>query len=141
MSTRDAPAGTTAGPRVDPGSQSLGEIVSTLGQDTSRLLRQEVALAKAELREDATAAGSALGMLAGALVGSQLALVLLSFAAVQALENVMTIGWAFTLVGVVWAVVAAVLASIGRARLRRMIPGPERTAESIREIPDVMRGR
>lgn len=134
------PVGTTGGdgPSAD---QSLAEIVGSLGEDTTRLLRQEVALAKAEVRQEMGVAGRGVAKLAVAGAAGLLALILLSFALARGLSEWMDIGWAYALVGVLWAVVAGVLASSGRATLAQVNPVPERTAETIRETPQVMRGR
>ena len=64
----------------DPGS--LGEIIGDISDGLSTLFRQEVELAKAEVRQEATKAGKAAGMLGGAGFAGYLAVLLLSFAAV-----------------------------------------------------------
>jgi hypothetical protein len=50
-------------------------------------------------------------------------------------------GWAALIVAAVWAVVGAVLYASGRRRLSAVHPTPERTAQTLREIPDAIRGR
>jgi uncharacterized membrane protein YqjE len=136
------PVGSPASSTRTAGSdQSLGELVGRLSGDMSQLFRQEVALAKAETKEEAQRAGMGAGMFAAAGVLSFIALLLLSLAAARALSEVMDIGWAYLVVAVVWAVVAAALAVIGRSKLRQVNPKPERTAETLREIPDALRGR
>lgn len=124
-----------------PADQSLADILGSLGEDTTRLLRQEVALAKAEVRQQVAVAGRGAAQLAVAGIAALLALILLSFAAARGLSEWMDIGWAYTLIGVLWAVVAAVLAVSGRSTLAQVSPVPERTAETIRETPQVVRGR
>lgn len=140
MSTRE-PVGTPASTRTAPSEQSLGELVSRLSGDMSQLFRQEVALAKAETKEEAQRAGMGAGMLAGAGVLAFIVLLLLSLAAARALAEVMDIGWAYLIVAVVWAIVAGTLAAAGRSKLRQVNPKPERTAETLREIPDALKGR
>ncbi|SES43334.1 MULTISPECIES: phage holin family protein [Lentzea] len=116
-----------------PERESLGELVGELAQDLSRLMRQELELAKAELRDEAKKAGKAGGMLAGAGFAGHMAVVLLSLAAVFALGAVMPLGWAALIVAAVWGIAGFALYSSGRAKLREVSPKPERTVESLEE--------
>ncbi|MEA3551889.1 phage holin family protein, partial [Pseudarthrobacter sp. C1] len=59
---------------------SLGELLGDVTRDLSTLMRQEVELAKAELKQSATKAGKGSGMLAGAGVAGHFVLVFLSLA-------------------------------------------------------------
>ena len=112
----------------------LGELLNDLTRDVSTLMRQEVELAKAELKESATKAGKGAGMLAGAAWAGHLAVVFLSLAAWWALGLLIGLGWSVVVVAVIWGIVAAVLASVGRKELKT-INGMPRTAETVREIP------
>ncbi|KOV90025.1 phage holin family protein [Nocardia sp. NRRL S-836] len=113
--------------------ESLGDLVSELTGDLSKLMRQELELAKAELRQEAGKAGKATGMLAAAGFAGYLTTVLLSFALVFALGAVMPLGWAALIVAVLWGIAGAVLYSTGRAKLRTVNPKPERTVETLKE--------
>ncbi|HET8683622.1 MAG TPA: phage holin family protein [Micromonosporaceae bacterium] len=110
----------------------LGEVLGDIAGDLSRLFRQEVALAKAEVRQEAKKAGGAAGMLAGAGMAALLTVVLLSFALVYALAEVMHIGWAALVVGVLWAIAAAALQAAGRRRMRDVEALPQ-TTETLKE--------
>jgi len=112
---------------------SIGELIGNISDDLSQLFRQEVELAKAELRQEATKAGKAAGMLGGAGFAGYLAVVLLSFAAVFGLANVMDAGWAALIVAVIWAVIGGVLYLNGRQKLRTVDPMPRRTVDTIKE--------
>ncbi|GIJ49270.1 hypothetical protein Val02_61560 [Virgisporangium aliadipatigenens] len=112
---------------------SIGELIGNISNDLSRLFRQEVELARVELKQEATKAGKAAGLLGGAGFAGYLAVVLLSFAVVFGLANVMDAGWAALIVAVVWAIIGAVLYTTGRARLRAVDPTPRRTVETIKE--------
>jgi hypothetical protein len=112
---------------------SIGELIGNISNDLSQLFRQEVELAKAELKQEAAKAGKAAGMLGGAGFAGYLAVVLLSFAAVFGLANVMDAGWAALIVAVVWAVIGAVLFVTGRNKLKTVDPVPHRTVETIKE--------
>jgi hypothetical protein len=112
---------------------SIGELIGNISDDLSRLFHQEVDLAKAEVRQEASKAGRAAGMLGGAGFAGYLAVVLLSFAVVFGLANVMDAGWAALIVAVVWAVVGTVLYAIGRKRMKDVDPVPRRTVDTIKE--------
>ena len=99
---------------------SLGAIVSDISNDLSTLMRQEVALAKAEATETATRAGKGAGMLGGAGVAGHMALLFLSIALMWGLAELLdSLGWASVIVALLWAVIAAVLAVIGRRQLKK----------------------
>jgi hypothetical protein len=112
---------------------SIGELIGNISDDLSQLFRQEVELAKAEIRQEAAKAGKAAGMLGGAGFAGYLAVLLLSLAAVFGLDAVMPAGWAALIVAVVWAAIAAVLYVTGRNRLKTVDPMPRRTVDTIKE--------
>ena len=121
-------------PRKDQIAEtSIGELIGDISNDLSQLFRQEVELAKAELKQEAAKAGKAAGMLGGAGFAGYLAVVLLSFALVFGLANVMDAGWAALIVAVIWAVIGAVLYANGRKRLKTVDPVPRRTVDTIKE--------
>ncbi|WP_329792309.1 phage holin family protein [Lentzea sp. DG1S-22] len=119
--------------RVDTTGESLGDLLNELTGDLSKLMRQELELAKAELREEASKAGKATGMLAAAGFAGYLTTVLLSFALVFALGAVMPLGWAALIVAALWGIAGAVLYTSGRAKLRTVNPKPERTVATLKE--------
>lgn len=126
-------------PEPDPTSASVGELISQVGRDLSTLVRQEFALAHAELRQEATKTGKAAGALSGAGAAAFLAVLFLSIALWSGLSNVMDAGWAGLIVAVLWAIVAAALYSSGRAKLREVRPKPERTVDTLSDVPDALR--
>jgi len=69
----------------DPGrgadERSVGELFSAVGEDISTLIRQEVELAKAEVRQSATQAGAGVGLLGGAGVAGHMVLLFVSISA------------------------------------------------------------
>jgi len=115
----------------------MGEI----SNDLSTLMRQELQLAKAELTVEAKQAGAAAGMLAGAGYAGHLLVLFLSFTLWGFLSGPMGWGWAGVVVSVLWAVVAAVLALVGRSKLRQVNPKPEQTVETIQETPAALKGQ
>jgi nitrate/nitrite transporter NarK len=121
----------TAGVRATDASP--GELASEVAKDMSTLVRQEVALAKAELQQEAKTAGTAFGAFGGAGFAGYFVLVFLSLAMMWALGSVMALGWAALIVAAVWAVVAGVLTLLGRSKLKAFNPKPERTIETVKE--------
>jgi hypothetical protein len=119
--------------RARAADASPGELASEVAKDMSTLVRQEVALAKAELQQDAKTAGTAVGAFGGAGFAGYFVLVFLSRAMMWALGSTMALGWAALIVAAVWAVVAAVLALLGRSKLKGFSPKPERTIETVKE--------
>jgi hypothetical protein len=119
--------------RPDATEASVGSLTTEVAKDLSTLVRQELALAKAELTQEAKTAGQAAGMLGGAGFAGYFVLVFLSLAAMWGLGEVLALGWAALIVAAVWAVAAAVMAVVGRNRMRRLHPKPERTIETVKE--------
>ena len=130
------PAPSEAHQRAD--NASLGELLGDVTRDLSTLMRQEVELAKAELKQSATKAGKGSGMLAGAGVAGHFVLLFLSLGLMFALGALMPLGWAALIVAVVWGIIAAVLASIGRKELKQ-VKGLPQTGETLSEIPPTLK--
>ncbi len=129
------PAGSYSGAdrRPDVENESVGDLLGRVTTDLSTLMRQEVELAKVELKEEATKAGKAGGMLAGAGAVGYLVLVFLALALMFALDAVMPTGWAALITAAVLGIIAAVLFSIGRKKLKQVNPKPEQTVETLKE--------
>jgi uncharacterized membrane protein YqjE len=116
---------------IDP-ERSLGELVSDMTESLGTIFRKEVELAKVELKEEAGRAGRGAGMLGGGAVAAWIGLVMLSFALVAVLDEGMHVALAFFLVGLLWAVGAAVLFVRGRKTLTEAKPFPQ-TIASLKE--------
>jgi uncharacterized membrane protein YqjE len=112
---------------------SLGEIVGKLTTDFSRLMRAEIALAKAEAKEEAKEAGKGIGMLAGAGYAGHLLVLFASLALMFLLDVWLPIGWAALIVAVIWGIVALILYTRGRSSLKRATPPMEETVETLKE--------
>jgi hypothetical protein len=112
---------------------SLGELLGRLTHDFGDLVSTQVELAKVEIKEDVKQAGKGAGMLGGGAFAGYLALLLLSFAAVYGLDEVMPLALAFLVVGLAYAVAAAVLFLQGRNRLGAVKPPAEQTVQSLKE--------
>ncbi|WP_406083042.1 phage holin family protein [Micromonospora zamorensis] len=128
-------------PEKERTQASVGELLGDVTRDMSTLVRKEVELAKAELREEASQAGKAGGMFGGAGLAGFLAVLFVSYALWWGLSNTMDQGWAALIVAVLWAAVAGGLFINARTQLKRARAVLPRTKQTARELPDALRGR
>jgi uncharacterized membrane protein YqjE len=113
---------------------SLGELMKQLADQTSRLVRNEVRLARAELTEKAHAYGRAGAMLGAAAVVGLLAGFALTLFLVYLLRLAMPLWAAALIVTVLYGVIGAALAMAGKKKLNEArTPVPEQTVESVKE--------
>jgi hypothetical protein len=127
----EQPTATTPGPRED---SSVAELVKQLSEQTSRLVRDEMELAKAELSVKGKRAGLGAGLFGGAGVSGLYALGALTAAVIALLSTAMATWLAALIVAVVWAAIAGVMALVGKQKVEEAVPPvPERTVESVKE--------
>jgi uncharacterized membrane protein YqjE len=117
----------------DGDDRSLGQVVSDLSGDLSTLMKQEIELAKVELKSEVGKVGKGAGMLGGAGLAGWFVLLFLSLALMFLLDNWLPIEAAALITTGVWAVIAAVLALIGRKRLQEANPQLPKTQETLKE--------
>jgi Flp pilus assembly protein TadB len=115
-------------------STSLGELLGEVTRDLSTLMRQEIALAKAELKETATTSAKGAGMLGGAGYAAMMTILFLSLALWGALAALVGWGWSGLIVAVIWAIIAAILFVVGRKQMKQ-VKGAPQTVETLQEIP------
>ena len=122
----------------DPATQpkqpdkSLGELFADLTRDVGELFRKEVELAKVETQDELSRAGRAVGMFGGASLGGWLALLFFSLGLAWLLDQAINRALAFAIVGVVWAIVSAVLALRAKRELKAIRPLPT-TVQTLKE--------
>jgi hypothetical protein len=114
-------------------TRSLGAIVADISQDISKLLRQEMDLAKTELKQEITKAGKGAGMLGGAGVAAHLMLLFLSLALVYLLDNWMPVELGALITALIWAALAGVLAARGRKQIQAAKPQLPATQQTLKE--------
>ena len=119
-------------------ANSLGDLLAEVSRDISTLMRQEVELAKAEIRESAKRAGRGAGLLGGAGAAGMLALLFLSIALWWGLGYLMGNAWSAVVVALLWGIVALVLALTGKKQIEE-ISGIPRTVETVKEIPETLK--
>ncbi len=132
----------TLGVHTEPARPpSLGDLVTDVAEDVSILVRQEIALAKAEMRQEATKAAKAGAAFGTAALAGLLALPFLTLAGMLALALVMPLVWAALIVAGVWVLVAGMAAWWGGRTARSVRPVPEHAIESVKEDVRWLRNR
>jgi len=112
----------------------IGETAGALLRDVSLLVRQELELAKTELREKGALAVPGVAMFGAAAVVALATVGALTAFVILVLTLFLAPWLAALIVGVVLAVVAGGLAMAGRQRLERMgHPVPEQTIQTVQE--------
>jgi uncharacterized membrane protein YqjE len=118
---------------TDLRDESIGDLLKRLSQETSTLVRQEMALARAELTEKGKRAGIGAGLLGGASIAALLTLGTLTACFILVLSEWMDAWLAALILTVVWAVIAGVLALQGRTKVQEATPPVEQTVETLKE--------
>nr|WP_306263607.1 phage holin family protein [Pararhizobium sp. IMCC3301] len=121
-------------------NKSVGSLLSDAMSNISSLVRSEVDLARAEINENITRAGVAIGMIAGAAIIALVTLNLLVAALVAALtEAGLEAGWSALIVGVILAVIAFVLFGKGINDLKLSSLAPTRTVKNVKRDAEAVK--
>ena len=102
-------------------------------------MRQEVELAKAEVKQSVTRAGKGAGMFAGAGLSGHMVLLFLSIAAWWGLGDSMGHGWSALVVAAIWLVIGGVLAILGKSEMKA-VTGLPQTTDTVKKIPSAVKG-
>jgi MFS family permease len=126
----------------DQSDRPIGDLIKQLSEQTSTLVRKELELARAEMRQKGKAAGLGVGMFGGAGLFGLLALGALTACFILALAEAMD-GWlAALIVTLAYGAIAGILALTGKRKLREATPPvPEQAKESVREDVERMKER
>ena len=114
-------------------TRSLGQIVGDITSDMSTLVRQEIDLAKSEMKQEVSKLGRGAGMLGAAGLAGYLTLFFLSFALTYLLDNWMPLELGALIVALLWGIAAAVLALRGRKEIKQANPQLPVTQQTIKE--------
>lgn len=131
----------TAGEQVQPPSDaSIGELFARVSEQTTRLVRDELRLAQAEMKEKGKAAALGVGLFGGAGVVALFAVGALVAAAILALTLVVS-GWAAALiVAAALFVIAGIAALVGKKRVTQATPpAPTQAVESTKQDVDAVK--
>nr|WP_249051638.1 phage holin family protein [Cellulomonas fimi] len=114
-------------------------MLAEVSRDLSTLMRQEMELAKAELKQSATQAGKGAGMFTGAAVAGHMVLLFLSLTLMWWLGDALDHwAWGALIVAVLWGIAAAVLAMRGKKEMKEVRGIPDTTA-TVKKIPDALK--
>lgn len=117
---------------------SLGDLLGEVSRDISTLMRQEVELAKAEVRQSAKRAGTGAGLMGGAGYAALMTVFFLSIALWWALGTLVGNGWSALIVAGVWAIIATILFVVGRSAMQK-VKGMPQTIDTVKHIPDTLK--
>jgi Putative Actinobacterial Holin-X, holin superfamily III len=129
------------GQHPDVAESSVGDLLGNVTRDLSTLMRQELALAQAEVKQEVSKTAKGAAAVSGAGVAGYFVLLFLSIALWAGLSNVMDAGWAGLVVAVLWAVIGGILFAVGRSKLRQVHPKPERTVDTLSNVPEALKGQ
>jgi hypothetical protein len=115
------------------GERSFANVLENVVGDIQEIIRAEVRLAKAEVREETVKAGRAAGMLGAGAVLALYAGGLLLLTALFALETALAPWVAALILTAMVGIAAAVLISVGRKRVKQVDPRPDKTIRTIKE--------
>lgn len=125
--------------RPDVDGNSVGQLIGEVTKDLSTLMRQELELAKVEMKAEAKKAGQGAGMLGAAGFAGYMVALFLSLALMWALASAMPTGWAGLIVAVLWGIVGAVAFVMGRKKFQQVNPKPERTVDTLSQVPGALK--
>ncbi|MBT2393119.1 phage holin family protein [Streptomyces sp. ISL-1] len=120
--------------------RSLGQLVASATAEMSALVHDEIALAKAELRQDVRR--GAIGGVAISIAGvfALFSLPVLSFAAAYGIHNLgLGLAWSFLIVGVAFLLLAGLLALLAVTKFKKVKP-PEKSIASAKQTAAVLQG-
>ena len=130
---------TTEAGRPDVEGTSVGELMGEVAKDLSTLMRQELELAKVEVKAEAKKAGKGAGLMGAAGFAGYMALLFLSIALWWALYHLVGHSWSALIVAVLWGVIGFVAYTMGRKQLKTVNPKPERTVDTLQQVPGALK--
>jgi uncharacterized membrane protein YqjE len=128
----------SAGRQAGSDDPSVGTLVQSAMADVSTLIRAEIELAKSEIGRSAKKAGVSVGLFAVAGVLAAFAGIYLFVTLAELFTWLGLPRWVSYLIVTVGLLLVAAVAGLIGFRMLKKIDKPERTMESLRELPDVM---
>lgn len=124
-----------------PEEPSVADLVDRLSEQTSRLVRDELRLARAEYTEKAKQGGTAAGLFGAGAVLAWFGLGALIAAAILLLALVLPAWAAALIVTAVIFAAAGIAALLGKKKTQGLSPTPERTVATVRRDADEIKER
>jgi hypothetical protein len=134
-------ATSTPGPERNTLGQerTIGQLVADATADISAIVRNEIALAKAEITGEAKLAGKGAGLLAGAAFTGLLGLVFLFHTLANVIDVWLPLWAGYLITTVLLFAVAAILGLVGRNNVTKVQPKPERTIKNAQDTIDALK--
>ena len=130
----DPSAAVVREPDLSRREESMGELFKELSDDLSTLMRQELALAQAEMTKKGKQVGLGIGMLGAAGIVGVVTYLAFTAALIALLSTAMRVWIAALIITVLYAIVAGILALTGKNRVAEATPPvPEQTTETLKE--------
>lgn len=121
--------------------RTIGQLVADVSHDMSAILRNEIALAKAELTKGAKSVGIGAGLFAGAAFVGLLGVIFL-FHTLAMVIAIWLPEWAgYLIVTALLFVVAGILALVGKNAIAKAQTKPERTIRNAQETVEAVKRR
>ncbi|WP_412077551.1 phage holin family protein [Streptomyces xanthophaeus] len=118
--------------------RTLGQLVASATAEMSALVHDEIALAKAEIRQDVKRAGIGGAAITVAGVFALFSLPVLSFAAAYGIHNLgLGLAWSFLIVGSAFLLLAGLLALLAVKKFKKVKP-PEKSIASVKQTAAVV---
>jgi uncharacterized membrane protein YqjE len=114
-------------------SRSVADVLQDIVANVQTIIRSEVRLAKAEVKEEITKLGRAAGMMVGGVITALFTAWLLLLTVLFALSTVMPFWAAALVLLVIMGIVTSILLTNGRKRLKTVHRTPEKTIETMKE--------
>ena len=140
--TDTAPVRTAGATVVQPEEEpSIGQLVASASRDVSTLIRHEIALAKSEVKVSVKAGGIGAALFAAAAFVLVLGVIMLSVAIAYFIHMTgLDLAWCFSIVFLLYLVVAAVLGFIGYRSIRK-VRAPERAIHQAQQTKTALLDR
>lgn len=130
----------TGSPTPGQESASTAQLITTATDQLGQLVRQELALAREELRQNAKRAGTGAGLFGGAGLVALYGMAAMVAAAIIALGLVVPLWLSAVLVGVLLFAVAGVMALVGKKQVTQAAPPAEHTVDNIKADIETVKG-
>ncbi|MGA9750133.1 MAG: phage holin family protein [Nocardioides sp.] len=122
-----------------PEDPTIGKLFADASRDLSSLVRNEIALAKSELKVSIKAGGTGLGLFAGAAFLGVLAIIMLSVALAYFVSMTgLHLAWSFLIVFLFYLLVAGLMAWLGVKKVKR-VRAPERAIHQAQEASSLLK--
>jgi putative superfamily III holin-X len=122
-----------------PADPTVGKLFVDASRDLSSLVRNEIALAKTELKVSIRAGGTGLGLFAAAAFLALLAIIMLSVALAYFVSMTgLHLAWSFLIVFAVYLLVAGVLGFVGVRKVKK-VRAPQRAIHQAQEASSLLK--